>query len=461
MKKIFDILVGSDVSILVLADILSNSGKNIILVNKYNNWGGIFLGNTIKNQNFDIGMMNFELLFNKKKKDIKLYNPEKFGDMVYYQDYIRNYLKKYVNFRKILIKPKMFVKQKMYNDFIISDYLDFFDKKNPEIIKEKIKSEIKFNLNKYKYKLTNKQKKFHYFLSKNLEEISLKNYGRTYYNVFIKAIVRKVLSLSPKYLPSIFHRNGLAPLYYPQTIIEGKNNTNFKPAEFLYPKDSYFGKFITRILDKVSKKKNVYMYRNCKNIEIFKKIKTIKLNDQLYKYSKIFWSGDIMELGKLNDISFNYNSIKKNKANLLLFFLIIKKKYIKNNFSFIIDLDKDCPIYRITNQSTCSGINQKCSKIIIESNYTMFKSNNLENEVKVYLKKYKIDPKGIIHIEKKYFKNGLLKPSSVDFFYFNLLKKKITKICKDIILMGGALNYNMNTLNDQILQGIKFSGRVK
>jgi hypothetical protein len=27
--------------------------------------------------------------------------------------------------------------------------------------------------------------------------------------------------------------------------------------------------------------------------------------------------------------------------------------------------------------------------------------------------------------------------------------------------MGGALNYNMNTLNDQILQGIKFSGRAR
>ena len=194
MKKIFEILVGSDVSILVLADILSNSGKNIILVNKYNNWGGIFLGTTIKNQKFDIVLMNFELLFNKKKRNIKLYNPEKFGDMVYYQNYIRNYLKEYVKFRKILIKPRMFVKQKRYYDFIISDYLDFFDKKNPEIIKEKIKSEIKFNLNKYKYNLTNKQKKFDYFLSKNLEEISLKNYGRTYYNVFIKAIVQKVLS---------------------------------------------------------------------------------------------------------------------------------------------------------------------------------------------------------------------------------------------------------------------------
>ena len=73
MKKIYDILVGSDVSILVLADILSSSGKNIILVNKFNNWGGIFLGTKIKNQTFDIGMMNFELLFNKKKRDIKLF----------------------------------------------------------------------------------------------------------------------------------------------------------------------------------------------------------------------------------------------------------------------------------------------------------------------------------------------------------------------------------------------------
>lgn len=459
MKKIFNILVGSDVSVLVLADILSNSGENIILVNKFNNWGGIFLGTKIKNQTFDIGMMNFELLFKKKKKNIKSYNPEKFGEMVYYQEYIRDYLKKYVKFRKLLIKPKMFVKQNKYNDHIISDYLDFFDKKNPEIIKEKIKSEIKFNLNKNR--LFNKQKNFNYFLSKNLEEVSLKNYGYTYYNVFIKSIVQKVLSLSPKYLPTIFHRNGLAPLYYPQTIIEGKNNTNFKPAEFLYPKDAYFGKFINRILDKVAKKKNVQIYRNCKNIEIFKKKKIIKLNEKIFTYSRIFWSGDIVELGKLNNISFNYNSIKKNKANLLLFFLLVKKKYVKNNFSVILDVDKDCPIYRITNQSTCSRTNLKFSKIIIESNYTMFKSNNFDNELKVYLKKYNINPKGIVHIEKKYFKNGLLKPSLNDFRYFNLLKKKVKKICKDIILMGGALNYNMNTLNDQILQGIKFSGRLK
>ena len=95
-----------------------------------------------------------------------------------------------------------------------------------------------------------------------------------------------MLSLSPKYLPSIFHRNGLAPLYYPQTIIEGKNKTNFKPAEFLYPKDSHFGKFITRILDKVSKKKNVHMYRNCKNIEIFTTLFIRTLIDQKWKSLK-------------------------------------------------------------------------------------------------------------------------------------------------------------------------------
>jgi hypothetical protein len=461
MKKPFYILAGSDVSILVLADLLSDSGKNIILVNKFNNWGGIFLGTKINKENFDIGMMNFELMFKKKNKKIKLYDPEKFGDMVYYQEYIRNYLKKYLKFRKILIKPRMFFQQKQYNDLIISDYLNFFDNNNAEMIQEKIKSEAKFCLNKVKYKLNNKHKKFNFFLSNNLEKVILQNCGRTYYVNFIKPIVKKVLSISPKHLPSIFHRNGLAPLYYPETIIKGTNNDSFKQAEFLYPQDKYFGKFITRILDKISKKKNVNIFKNCKNIEIIKKKKSIKLNETLFEYSKIFWSGDITELGKLNNVQFDYNSIKKDKANLLLFFLIIKKKYIKNNFSFIIDVDKDCPIYRITNQSLCSGINQKNYKIIIESNYDMFKSNNLENEVKSYLKKYDIDSKGIVYIEKKYFKNGLLKPSSKGFLHFNLLKKKIKKLTKNVILMGGSLNYNMNTLNDQILQGIKFSGKVK
>ena len=366
-----------------------------------------------------------------------------------------------MKFNKILQVPQMLYKNNFYNDLIISDNLDFFSSKKNNVTNKKIKSEIKPKLKKNNIMLKHKDKKFDYFLSNSLKKIALDNYGDTYYNEFIKPIVKKVLSISPSKLPSIFHRNALVPLYYPETIINGANNSKIKSHSFLYPKDDFFGKFIGRIFDKVSKKKNVLILKNCKNIKIFQKKKIIILNNNSFNYSKIFWSGDIKELAKLNNIAYNYKSVKNDKANLMIFFLIIKKKYIKKKFSFIMDVDKNCPIYRITNQSLVSGLNHKNHKITIECNPVMFKSNNLKREIKFYLKKYNIDPNGITFMEKQYFQNGLLIPSKKAFLIFNTLKRKIRKLNHNIILMGKALNYNSNTLNDQILQGIKFSNKIK
>lgn len=462
LNKKYSVLIGSDLSVLVLADILSDFGIKVLLVNKFEHWGGIFLGTKIKNERFDYGMMNFELKFNKKKKNLKYYDAEKFNDFVYFQDYIKRYLKTYVNFKKISQIPKTFYKNKLYNDFIMSNYIDIFNDKSQSKIIEKIKSEISAKLKKKNHiHIKEKNKKFDYFLSKSLYKIAIDNYGKTYYREFIKTFTNKVLSISPKSLPAIYHRNSLAPLYYPENLINNKKNSDLKPCEFSYPKDLHFGAFINRILKKITQKKNVTILRNCKNINFFKKNKIVSFDNKLFQYSKIFWSGDIVELAKLNNIIFDYKKVKKKKATLVLFFILVKKKSIKKKFSFILDNDKDSPIYRITNQSLCSGLNYKNCKIIIESNYEMFKSKNIEKEVISNLKKYNIDPKGIIFIEKKYFKNGLLKPRKKDFLQFNILKKKIKKINSNIQLMGTGLNYNANTLNDQILQGIKFSNKIK
>ena len=57
LKKKYSVLIGSDISVLVLADILSDYGEKVLLVNKSAHWGQIFLGTKIKNETFDYGIV--------------------------------------------------------------------------------------------------------------------------------------------------------------------------------------------------------------------------------------------------------------------------------------------------------------------------------------------------------------------------------------------------------------------
>ena len=59
--------------------------------------------------------------------------------------------------------------------------------------------------------------------------------------------------------------------------------------------------------------------RNCKNINFFKKNKIVSFDNKLFQYSKIFWSGDIVELAKLNNIIFEYKKVKKKKQRWFYF----------------------------------------------------------------------------------------------------------------------------------------------
>lgn len=453
------VIYGSGLSALVLAERLGYSGKKIILLNPAKTWGGIFSGLKVGDSIFDGGMTNFEFdLFGEPKNDIDQYSPDSKSDIGKYVHFVKKYIKKFAELHTIPA-PCMIYKEFITTDMIISNQfnvLNFLSQEERKLIK----TELEFILNnpnefhpKLKY---NKES----FLEKySFEVISKANHGITFHNLFIEPLFQKVLGVSTGDVSGIFHRNGWAPLFYPETLLSQFSETPQKlsPTNFHYPSDKNFGKFIERIVDHVREMPNVQIFNSVKDVVINSLGRVISTDQGHFNYERLAWGGSLRQFNLTDEISSTVSSEKR--SSLDIFFLEVDVRGITNLFSVLIDPEKKSPFYRVTNQTICCGVNSERHQIIIECNSKNWDESNPDSQ-KIFdqsLRRYGIDPEFVISCFHKNFAGALAIPSVEASMEFNQLRMAANNKFPEIYLIGLSSGYTSVTLNDHIIQALKIA----
>jgi hypothetical protein len=451
------LIFGSGMSALVLAERLGNAGKEVVLINPYRSWGGIFGGIGINGEIYDAGMTNFEFdLFGEPADDLDHYSPDCKADVGRYVHFVQSYLSRFVHTAP-LPTPRMCFGGELVDDLIISNRFDVVRTLTAEV-KQKICAELKEILERSNpLHPRTKNEPGSPLASTPFEQVSRANHGNTFHELFIEPIFGKILGIPTREIEGVFHRNGWAPLFYPESLLSQFTDAPqaLKPTIFSYPADPHFGSFIGRIASAVQALPSVTVIEGAKEVEVDAAASTLRVGESSFSFSRLAWGADPAQLlgpdGALQ--------APGRRANLDLFFLRVKAEGLAHRFAVLIDPETASPFYRITDQSVCAGEQGPEHKIILECNSSNWDEQCPERDQRweAALRRYGIDPAAVLSCERRSFNGALGIPSYAQMEQFNLRRERILQTFGQVTLMGAASGYVSVTLNDHIIQALKIA----
>ena len=460
MKRDTDWLIfGSGLSALVLAERLGNKGKEVVLINPSRSWGGIFGGIGINGEIYDAGMTNFEFdLFGEPADDLDHYSPDRKADVGRYVHFVKSYLSRFVQTAP-LPTPRMCFGAELVDDLIISNRFDVVHTLSAEV-KQKICAELEDILARPNpLHPRTKNEPGSPLASTPFEQVSRANHGITFHDLFIEPIFGKILGIPTREIEGVFHRNGWAPLFYPESLLSQFTATpqSLKPTIFRYPADPHFGAFIARIASAVQALPSVTVIEGAKEVVVDAATSMLRVGERSFSYNRLAWGADPGQLLGPDGVL----RAPGRRASLDLFFLSVKAEGLAHRFAVLIDPETASPFYRITDQSVCAGEQGPEHKIILECN-----SNNWDEQSpqrnqrwEAALRRYGIDPAAVLSCEKRSFNGALCIPSHAQMEQFNQRRERIAQTFSQVTLIGAASGYVSVTLNDHIIQALKIANQ--
>lgn len=453
------LIFGSGLSALVLAERLGNVGIEVVLINPSRSWGGIFGGIDINGEIYDAGMTNFEFdLFSESADDLDHYSPDRKADVGRYVHFVQSYLSRFVQTAP-LPTPRMCFCGELVDDLIISNRFDVV-RTLPTEVKQKICAELEEILaHPNPLHPRTKSEPGSPLVSTPFERVSRANHGNTFHELFIEPIFGKILGISTREIEGVFHRNGWAPLFYPESLLSQFTATpqSLKPTIFRYPADSHFGAFIARIASAVQALPSVTVIEGAKEVEVDAAESTLCVGERSFSYNRLAWGADPGQLlgadGALQ--------APGRRASLDLFFLRVKAEGLAHRFAVLIDPETASPFYRITDQSVCAGEQGPEHKIILECNSSNWDEQSPQRNQRwaAALRRYGIDPAAVLSCERRSFKGALCIPSHAQMEQFNQRRERIVQTFSRVTLIGAASGYVSVTLNDHIIQALKIANQ--
>jgi len=451
------LIFGSGMSALVLAERLGNAGKEVVLINPSRSWGGIFSGIGINGEIYDVGMTNFEFdLFGEPADDLDHYSPDCKADVGRYVHFVKNYLSRFVQTAP-LPTPRMCFGGELVDDLIISNRFDVV-RTLPAEVKQKICAELGEILGRPNpLHPRTKKEPGSPLASTSFEQVSRVNHGNTFHELFIEPIFGKILGIPTREIEGVFHRNGWAPLFYPESLLSQftAEPQALKPTIFSYPADPHFGAFIGRIASAVKSLPSVTVIEGAKEVDVDAAASTLRVGESSFSFNRLAWGADPAQLlgpdGALQTPG--------RRANLDLFFLRVKAEDLAHRFAVLIDPETASPFYRITDQSVCAGEQGPEHKIILECNSSNWDEQSPERNQRweAALRRYGIDPTAVLSCERRNFNSALGIPSHVQMKQFNQRRERIKQTFGRVSLIGPASGYVSVTLNDHIIQALKIA----
>lgn len=469
MKTVDFLVFGNNVSAMVSAIELVKGGNSVVLVNSTPNWGAHFSGIKLENNRFDFGMNYLEFsTFNERKENILEYNPNIRNHVGHFCHLVGAYVKSHIKVHKASI-PQMLLNGNIVADIVMSNQFDFLGSLSPDT-KMRIKEELRSILSGSDRHLhaSNKTKEANRFVEHTYEEVSLANHGKTFHNLIVEPICKKILNLSSSSIPALFHRVAWAPLFYPETLLEAleTGKTNLQETVFYFPAEGSLGDFIDSLENS---------FAGCSRLEVFRdKTSSLVYRDGNYIWNnkieaeRLVWTGDQAQLlGMLENFTDQH---AYQKASISLGFCTVETSKLHKQFSTLYILNTNNPLYRITNQTFSAGKRDDgLSLINVEFNSDNLIASGFDTDKKVrdlVLKTFVennfiSDKKSLKILEIKHLKNVLNAPTIHNLSNFNELHQKLTKNYPGINLIGSASGFVSTSFNDHVVQGLKIGNLFK
>ncbi len=471
-KMVF--IEGNSIASLVSAYELGSRNIECFLNNSTGYWGGHFGGFSRNKLNFDMGMVLYEFTaFNSQEYEPEIMEFDMFSrnDIGRYCKTLSKFVSQFHEFREIET-PSMMFNGQIYDDITLANNIETLSQLP---FKDVCKNELIQICKKIKYDSDMHPSNKYY--SKNYKDLSFSKiskliHGKTLHSYIWDPLCKKAIGKSSENLNALLHRNAWLPFYYPETLLSvllDKKAKHLKTTKFYYPIKSTISSLILKLLEKINSFKSINLINSpVKNLNLIKDKYICELdNGQMFSSTHLLWGSSIDSLAS----SLGLNSQFKNKSSCshTIIFISIKNFYIVKNFSILLIVDESSFIYRIHNQSNCSGNQSQLTNLTIEvsndyliENFLNININHLDEVIIQELEKLMIlkENSKPEFIESINIKKSIPLPITNNKELFNKDFESISKKIPIDCLIGPSAGFSNASLNHQVLQGLKSSKSI-
>ncbi len=452
------IIYGNSISTLVSADLLAAAGNHVELINPGKSWGGVFAGLDINGLNFDAGMTNFEFeLFGTPAEDVRSYDPDLRSELGRYTSFVKAYLSGLCDFHAI-DTPQMVFDGRIHPDLIISNQFDVLHGMPAPTIGAICEELIAICERPNPMHARWKHSRGSSSHQSPLRAVSIANHGPTLHRTFIEPMFNKVLDRSTADIAATFHRNGWVPLFYPETLKSQFSGfpQQLPPTRFHYPDALRFGSFVESLMKRLRSSDRVTMSASSTITAVSPGERQIRASNKVVSFDRLLWAAPLEQLAALLGLASGTRPPPDPAASLELWFAVVDRRFIRREWSVLIDPEPGSPFFRVTNQTKCTGSASENAQLIFESNSdVMARSGEGIDVFRSWLSRYGINAEGVLQLEKKTFNNVLKIPCIESWDAHTALRKEVSELSPDFLLSGSACGYLATTLNDQVLQALK------
>lgn len=448
------IIIGAQPAACVAAEACVQKGMRVFWNKGPKKAGGIFRGIEIEDKIWDAGMNLLEFsTFSPEypKQDLKSYDPEKRYDALRFMPELRAFLESKLEFHKVAI-PKMWVDQKLYPDFLISNQTEVIHSIDSDIRNQIIEELIPLTVNNPLHaSLKHTSLEFEH---KNYQEIAYANHGITFHSLIIEPWLKAIAGNISESIPGRYHRQIWAPLWYPETLLKCMQGEAIRIPEtcFHYPLGERFGAWLERLELSLCMHSDIYISE-----EHFKEIR--QKNDHLtidngavaIQGNALFYCDD------LNLLTNTKVRIERGKIGFIAF-EITQPEF---DFSVIHFVNAEYGIFRLSNQSHLMGQSDLEVQQYMAEYGGAAPANN--DQIISLLKHL-----GLIKTVQQYRPvqsflpvPAFPLPTFQNLELFRNLQKDVMEKFPGICLGGSAVSLTSISLNEQIIQGLSFSEKIQ
>ena len=430
-------VVGNSVASLVALDLLRQNHENeVTWIQEGSLPSGVWRGIQFNGQTIDLGMMNFEvdLPNNCRVDSLHSYDLFSINSCANFVRQVSEYLESKVELTE-LPKIKIFSDGGYFSDFIISnDLTDLAKYLEPTNQDREFKSDVSLTHPSKKYELIGYED-----FESSFDSYAERMYPPSFHEKVLHRWGSRLLGEMYRELQTTRHRSGWLPLYYPETLMEAViDGTSLKPYSFHYPRMGSISKMWV----------DLSMELNCDEVVVKENLVDFNKKEDLADFEHIIWGSSRQQFNRVfQPASPDVINFKRGKIDLD-YYLIPEAgfEYCTLNLSSGLDSwyrSTLSPNYQdsLGNQLLCVESKSSPSASQAEPTRTV---TNLSLEAKDKVIEFKGIPVFSVPTDDEIEESQ----SSI----LDLIKNY-----KRISFVGPALMPFAQTMNDQIIQGMKAS----
>ncbi len=442
------LLIGAQPAALVSALELKNQGIDFTWLKGNAPAGGIFRGISLGGQTWDAGMNLFEFTSLKPglESDISTYNPAVRYDATRFLPQIEAWLNSRVKIQTVK-EPHLLVGQKAYPDLLIAncpDYLRYLPEESKQKIIEEISGIDKTHPQHAAHKHTSPEK----FLKFSYAEVARINHGSFLQESIIQPWLEKMAGTRGEDIPALYHRQAWVPLFYPETLLQFLRDENYQlpPTAFSYSIGENFGAWMGRAEAELQ---HFIQPELPLQIQGKKGNWQVRTSQGILEAKEIVFAGEIQTLLQLVGEA----APRFTRGKMGFIGIEVPEASLSQAYTVLNIPDAEKCLFRMTDQTACSGISQPTHKLLGE--FSGAAPNEFEIREILEVSNWIQAGSDFKIVEIMAPVSAFVLPVFENLRIFRNLQQKVQELLPEILLIGSAAELTSVSLNDQIIQGLQ------